>query len=163
MSTLFDLTTEYQALLDLGDSADPEDQQAFLDTLDGLNYEVGMKADDYASVMTLLTGRADTVHEEIQRLQKIEKTLSANIERMKASLQNAMESMGKTEIKTALHTFKVVKNGGKLPLKITGDVPQEYCRITYEKDTERIRKALDDGKELDFAEYGERGKHLVIK
>ena len=43
MSSLYQLTTEYQALLDLGDSDDPGDQEAFLNTLEGLDYELDLK------------------------------------------------------------------------------------------------------------------------
>ena len=43
MSSLYQLTNEYQALLDFGSSCDPEDHQAFLDTLEGLTGEVAEK------------------------------------------------------------------------------------------------------------------------
>lgn len=163
MASLYELTTEYQALMDLGDSADPEDQQAFLDTLEGLDFEVGLKADSYAAVITLLNGRADVVDAEIKRLTAIKKAITDNVKRMKDTLHFAMEQMNKAEIKTDLHTFKIVKNGGVLPLIKDGDVPQEYMVVTYTPDDKRIREALEAGEELGFAHLGERGTHLRIK
>lgn len=164
MASLFELTSEYQALMDLGDSSDPEDRQAFLDTLEGLDFEVGLKADSYAAVITLLTGKADTIDNEIKRLSAIKKAIDDNVHRMKDALQHAMEVMDRSEIKTDLHTFRICKNGGKLPLIIKSEaVPDQYMRVVYEVDNDLIRAALDKGQELDFAYYGERGTHLRIR
>ena len=82
---------------------------------------------------------------------------------MKERLKNAMELMGKDTIKTEHYTFRVQKNGGKLPVKLTADVPMSYKRVVYEDDTDRIRIDLESGKKLDFAELGERGSHLRIR
>ncbi len=163
MSTLYALTTEYKALMDLGDSSDPGDQQAFLDTLEGLDYEVGLKADAYASVMTMLSGKAAMVDAEIKRLTAIKKAIDGNVDRMKSALKNAMEAMDKTEIRTDLHTFKIVKNGGKLPLIVDGEVPELYIKYKPEVDNEHIRADLEAGANLDFAHFGERGTNLHIK
>ena len=42
-------------------------------------------------------------------------------------------------------------------------VPDNYKRVVYETDLEKIRKELEDGKQLDFAHLEERGEHLRIK
>lgn len=162
MASLFELTAEYQALLDLGDSIDPKDQQTFLDTLESMDYEVGLKADSYAAVRTMLKGRRDVVKGEIARLQAVLKTLDSNIGRMEDSLQTAMVQMGKKEIKTDLHRFRIVNNGGVLPIVIDGDVPDSYTKVILEPDMAKIRAALDAGEQLPFAHLGERGTHLRI-
>ena len=59
MASIFELTSQYQQLMYFGDSSDPEDQQAFLDTLEGLDFEVGLKADDYAAVITMMDTLTD--------------------------------------------------------------------------------------------------------
>ena len=166
MSSLYQLSTEYQALLDLGDSPDPEDQRAFLDTLEGLDFEVGLKADSYAAVISQLEGRMTTIKAEIDRLTAFLRAADTSIERMEKALYDAMRAMDKTEIRTDLHTFKIVKNGGKAPLTIReDDVPKEYQRTEVKSvpDKAKIREALEAGKDLPFAELGERGSHLVIK
>ena len=38
-----------------------------------------------------------------------------------------------------------------------------YQKIIYEADKEKIRKDLEEGKELKFAYLEERGKHVVIR
>ena len=61
--------------------------------------------------------------------------------------------------------FKVsiAKNGGKTPMKITGDVPEEFLKYTPAPDNDKIREALDSGLSLDFAHFEERGTHLNIR
>ena len=48
-------------------------------------------------------------------------------------------------------------------MEITGDVPDNYKRIVYEVDRERIRADLEQGAELPFAHLNERGTHLRIR
>lgn len=163
MSSLFQLEDQYILLSQLGDSDDPEDQQAFLDTLEGLIGEIEMKADSYAVVITQFKNQSDAIDAEIKRLRKRKEAVDNSIDRMKARIKEAMELMGKTEIKTDLHTFKIQKNGGKQAMKITADVPDEFQRIVYETDTEKIRKTLESGEELPFAELLPRGTQLRIK
>ena len=43
------------------------------------------------------------------------------------------------------------------------EIPEEYQKITIEANKEAIRDALDQGKELSFARYGERGESIRIK
>ena len=43
------------------------------------------------------------------------------------------------------------------------ELPQEFQKVTIEANNEAIRKALDEGQELEFAQYGERGESLRIK
>ena len=44
-----------------------------------------------------------------------------------------------------------------------GDVPNDYLKVIYEPDKDKIRQALEDGTELPFAHLEEKGKHVVIK
>ena len=164
MASLYQLTTEYQALLDLGDSDDPEDQEAFLTTLEGLDYELDLKADSYAAVIMQLNGRAEMIKKEIDRLKGIQNAITKNVDRMKDVLKNSMEITGRTDIKTDLHSFKIVKNGGVAPVEITEDaVPDKYKRVIVEIDKAKIREALEAGETFSWAKLGERGTHLRIK
>ena len=163
MSTLYQLTTEYQNLLDYAASEDHEDAQAFRDTLESIDFEVGLKADQYATVIRHLEGQLAVIDNEISRLKTFRNVVDTNTRIIKERLRDAMIAMGKTEIKTNINTFKVVKNGGKLPLVNFKDVPAEYTIAVPQVDNEKIRKALDNGERLTFAYYGERGTHLSIR
>ena len=161
--TLYKLTSEFQALLALGDSDDPEEQRAFLDTLEGLTGEIEIKADSYAVVIDELKAQHDKVKAEKERLIRIEKAIDNNIKRMKERIKDAMIAMDKKEIKTDLHTFKIQPNGGVQALTITGDVPDKYTKVTIEADNEKIREALANGEKLDFAHLEPRGTQLRIR
>ena len=164
MASLYQLTTEYQALLELGDSDDPEDQEAFFTTLEGLDYELDLKADDYAAVIMQLNGKAEMIKKEIDRLTGIQKAINKNVDRMMDVLKNSMEVTGRTDIKTDLHSFKIVKNGGKAPLEVDeAAVPDRFKRVIVETDKAKIREALEAGEEFPWAKIGERGTHLRIK
>ena len=163
MSTMYALTTEFQALLALGDSDDPEEQKAFMDTLEGLVGEIEIKADSYAVVIAELKAQQDKINTEIERLARIESAIESNINRMKTRIKETMEAMGKTEIKTDLHTFKIQNNGGVQPLMITGEVPDNFKKVVLENDNAKIRDALKAGEDLPFAHLEERGTHLRIR
>ena len=165
MDSLFKLTGKAMQLIQLASSSDEEDRQVFADTLEGVMGEIEAKADDYAYVMTMIKGKADIVSAEIDRLKAIESALNASYKRMNDAMLQSMHTLGKTVIETDLHTFKEVNNGGQLPLIVKeSEVPAEYTKIEIKQkpDNDKIREALKQGKELDFAKFGERGTHLKI-
>ena len=162
METLYSLTQDYKDLLDLAGSADPEEIETFNDTLEAVLGQIEVKADGYAAVMSEIEGRANIVAKEINRLKAIEDRLVATHKRMKDRLKSAMEELHTNEIKTDFHRFKIVKNGGKLPLVIDGGVPESFQRVEYVDDKEKIRKALESGECLTFAHLEDRGTHLKI-
>ena len=84
---------------------------------------------------------------------------------MKNAMQTALTQTGRKEAGGLLKA-KIQKNGGMLPLILSEAperLPEAFRRVSYEADNEAIRKALDEGQELDFASYGERGESLRIK
>jgi hypothetical protein len=94
----------------------------------------------------------------------MKQTIENHEKRMKAALLYVMtEKLNQRKITTDFHVFSVCKNGGKQPLEITGEVPDNFKRVVYETDTEKIRTALENGEQLDFAHLEERGEHLRIK
>lgn len=165
METLYSLTQDYKNLLDLAGSADPEEIETFNDTLEAVLGQIEVKADGYAAVMSEIEGRANIVAKEINRLKAIEDRLVATQKRMKDRLKMAMEEIGTKEIKTDLHRFKIVGNGGLKPLDIDeGCVPEEYMKkeVKMSPDKDKIRKTLESGEVLPFARLEERGTRLKI-
>lgn len=162
MDSLYELSSEFEQLLELGDSIDTDDQQCFIDTLEGLKGEIEIKADQYAAVIGAFKAKVDQIDTEVARLENIKTVLERSQHRMKETLMEAMNRMGTREISTTLHKFKVQKNGGKRKLDIHGEVPDSYKRVVVEDDVAKIRDDLEAGKELDFALLQERGEHLRI-
>lgn len=165
--TLFELTNDLNALLDLGYSE--EDSEAFMDTLNGIMGGIEDKADGYCAVISRFNANVDMIKAEEVRLAARRKVIENNIQRMKDALQMALETMEaggmeKPQIKTGLHTIKLASNSGKQPLKVIEEkVPDSFKKIILETDKEKIREALEKGEALDFAELLPRGRHISIR
>lgn len=161
MSSLYDLTGEFKALYEL--AVDDEDPQAFLDTLEGLKGELEVKAGGYVYVIKQLMMEADECDKVIDAFTAKKSARLNNVKRMKDALMSAMDAAGIDTLKAGQFTLKISKNGGLQPMKITGDVPDNFSKVIVEPDSKKIRDALNDGEELAFAHLEERGRHLNIK
>ena len=165
MSSLYELKNEYKILKEMMED-DSIDDDIISNTMEGIEYELEIKADNYAKIMKELEGEAETIKKEIARLDDKYSRIKDNVKRLKDNLQQAMVETGKTKIKTDLFTISVQKNGGVLPLVLEKDVleiPDEYTTKLTRIDSDKVRKALENGEKLDFAHFGERGESLRIK
>lgn len=162
MSNLYQLTNNYETVLNMLYDEDI-DEQMILDTLEGIEGEIEDKADGYAKIIKELEVRRDARKAEAKRLTDSAKVFENRVNTLKQNLFNAMKQTGKTKFATDLFTFNIAKNGGKQPLTIDGDVPDEYKKIIKENDNEKIRADLEAGKELPFAHLEPRGESLRIK
>ena len=161
MSTLYDITGEFLNLYEM--ATGEEDEQTFLDTLESLQYELQDKAAGYANVIAQLEMESSQCELVIDDFKKKRERRQNSIKRMKEALMTAMDVAGLDKLPAGDYTMKIAKNGGLQPLKITGDVPDFYCKVVVEPDNQKIREALKEGEKLDFAYLEERGRHLNIK
>lgn len=160
---IYELTAEYTSLEEWFDDEEL-DEETLLDTLEGIEGEFNDKIENYCKVIKNFEANAKAIKDEAKRLQARAKTFENKIGWMKKRMLDAMEATGKTEAGGQVLKAKIAKNGGKLPLELDEEnVPVTFKKIEYKIDNEAIRKALDDGEELDFAHYGERGRSLRIK
>ena len=165
-SSLYELTTQYQLLLELAEDPDT-DITVFQDTMEGLEGEIEEKAENYGRVIRELEGHAALIKSEIERLTKLMKADERSITWLKDNLKFAMDGTGKTKIKTEHFNFSVATNGGKQPMRVSdniADIPEEFR--TYPEpvpNKDAIRAALEAGQELKFAELQERGRSLRIR
>lgn len=168
--TMFELSATLQNLLAFADGDTDEDEQAYIDTLEGIKGEIGLKADSYKYVIDQLKARAEMCRKAADELKAKADRIDANVSRMNHVILSVVEQVppdakGKRKIEGKAYTFSSAKNGGKLPIEYTAEVPQDYkkAEIKWMNDTDKIRADLDTGKALPFAHYGERGTHLQIK
>lgn len=160
--TLYELSNQYELLLDM--LSDPnEDEEVIIDTIDAIKGEIEVKADGYGKIITMMNSNVKAIDEEIKRLQAKKQVLDNRTKLLKNSVYGVMKQMEVNKIKTDLFTFSIQKNGGVLPLEIVGEVPDNYTKITYEVDKDKIRNELQKGKELEFARFGDRGESLRIR
>ena len=140
--TLYELTNDYMELLQMAEDPDI-DEQAFLDTLEGIEGALEDKADNYAKCMRMLEADAKGIKAEEERLAKRRKTIENNIKRMKQSLQTMMELTGKTKFKTQLFSFNVQNNPTSVVMDESdvANIPERFLKY---KDPEIDRKAIKD-------------------
>lgn len=160
MSSLYDIESDFLALYELATTEG--DEQAFLDTLEALKGELEVKAGGYVHVIKQLEMEADECDKVIDAFKAKKATRTNNVKRMKEALMQVMDIAGVDKLPAGEYTIKIAKNGGLQPL-VLGDVPDNYMKVKLEPDTEKIRKALNDGEDLSFARLEERGRHLNIK
>lgn len=161
--SLFEITGKYR-LLSTMFTEEPENE-CIQDTLEAVIGEIEIKGENYIALINHLDMEMDACDKQIQEWTYRKKVRENAIKRLKQRLAEAMIMMGKDEIKAGVNTIKLQNNGGKAPLIFDEDkeIPESYMKVILEPDKEKIRKALEDGKELDFAHIGERGKHIKIK
>jgi hypothetical protein len=159
--TLYDIKGEFLSLYEL--ATEENDEQAFADTLEGLKGELEVKANGYVQVIKQLEMEQDECDKIIAAFKAKKETRANNVKRMKLALIMAMDAAEVDTLPAGDYTLKIVKNGGLQPLKIDGDVPDNFTKVRIEPDNDLIRKALNDGEELSFAHLEPRGRHLNIK
>ena len=165
MATIYELTSDYLNLLELAEDPDI-DEQAFLDTLEGIEGALEDKADNSAKCMRMLEADAKGIKAEEERLAKRRKTIEGNVSRMKSALQYAMEATGKTKFKTQLFSFGIRKNPPSVVIDAVNvrDFPDEYI-IESEPilDKKALKDALKAGEDLSGLCHLEQSESLSIR
>lgn len=164
MNELFNLVGEYRQVYEM--MTDPDvDEQVVNDTLEGIVGEIEVNAANLVMVINRIDMEIETCKKQKDEWAQAERVRKNRKERLVTMIKDAMTAIDKTEIQAGDVTFKLQNAGGKLPLIIDDNatVPERFTKITIENDNELIRKALDDGEQLDFARYGNRSKVLKIK
>lgn len=161
MSTLYEIAAEYSRFMEFEEDKDI-DPQAFKDTLEAIEGEFEVKADNCARVIRNLIAEAEMYEKEMKRMEAAANARKNRAKWLKQQIYNSMKATGKLKFKTDLFSFGIRKNSVH-PMQIVPDVtiPLEYCKI--EPDSTKIREALANGAELPFAVLKERGDHLVIR
>ena len=158
--SLWNLLEELQRVDEAIDRHEGEDIPVELVAIfDQLETELDDRHEQFAWLMRKLTAESAMLKEQSKRFGDESKRLGNIVDRMKAQMKTAMEATGKKK----LGAFSVCKTGGKAPLLIDGEVPEEFIKYEPSQDKEKIRQYLESGGELDFAKIGERGTHIRIR
>ena len=165
MATLYQLTDDYLTLLEMAEDPDM-DEQALMDTMEGIEGEIEIKAEGYAKVIRTLEGDAAACDAESKRLRNKKQTIENNIKRMKSALQMAMEATGKTKFKTALFSFGIQKNPAAVVMDegYIENIPERFL-IPQDPviDKRAIKEALKSGEDLEGIAHLESTSSLRIR
>ena len=164
---LYELTGQYLELQNLLESGE-YDEQLINDTLEAVEGEIEIKADNYARIIRNFEARIDSFKAEEERLKKKRSYLERSVKRLKDNLQSAMILTGKRKFTTDLFSFASVKNGGVFPVIMdvqTWVLPDDLVKVVETADLKAIETLLktdpEEGKK--YAHFGERGENLRIK
>lgn len=150
-TTLRELTAEFEAVLAI--ALEEDDGEELAGRLAEIDMAIEDKADNYAVIIADLNAQEAKLKAEIDRLTKRRQTLRNNADRMKQSLQQAMETVGKEKMKTDYYSYTIQKNPPKLILDDEDIVPEDYFVTRRELDKVSLKDALKAGQEV-------RGAHL---
>lgn len=88
---LFELTSNYQRVLEVAEQLDSE---TLKDTLDSINESIELKVENTAYVIKTLEAKAKAYKDEMDRMAKAKKAIDNNVDNMKLYIQQAMEQVG---------------------------------------------------------------------
>ena len=163
MAKLYEIVAELQDFVTQNEGL--EDEQAYRDTLEGLQGELDDKVSQWARCIKNLEGERDAIKAEGDRLTKRAKSIDNEVKHMKDTLLMYLKAAGVSKAGDAVIKASIVKNGGQAPLEIDlipVDLPEDFQKITIDADKEAIRAALEGGQQLEWARIGERGEHVKI-
>ena len=163
MAKLYEIVAELQDFVTQNEGL--EDEQAYRDTLEGLQGELDDKVSQWARCIKNLEGERDAIKAEGDRLTKRAKSIDNEVTHMKETLLMYLKAAGVSKAGDAVIKASIVKNGGQAPLEIDlipVDLPENFQKITIDADKEAIRAALEGGQQLEWARIGERGEHIKI-
>ena len=150
MSTLYELTNQYQQLLELESEID---EQTFIDTLQSIDEAIEDKAENLAKVIKEIESTVSVITNEISRLQSKKQALNNRVANLKTYLQGEMEKVNKTKVKGALFTVNIQNNPPSLRVNRTDNIPKDFF-IEQEPtlDKAKLKKAIKGGDAIDGVE-----------
>ena len=124
---LYELTTEYTALLAEYEAAEDDERRGeLLDMIDALQDDIGDKGEAYARVLRNLTAQYDALKAEAKRLTDKADAVEAAQKRLKAQLLSAMQRVGATKLQTSIGAWSVRTNPWSVDVVDANAVPAEY-------------------------------------
>lgn len=145
--TLYELTELYTNLMDL----DLEDEQV-QEALEEIDEKIEVKADNIAKLIRGLEGQKDICKAEEERIYERRKSIENRINNLKEYLEATMIATDKRKFKTDLFSFNIQKNRASLKILDEEKVPEEYVEYDRKVLKDKLKKAITEGLEVDYAE-----------
>lgn len=159
--TIYELSGSWRTLYDMADDPDM-DAEVWFDTLEGIEGEIEVKAENYGKVIKQLKADAEAVKAEKDRLARKQQSLENKATYLMRRLQEAMELVEKDKIKTELFSFNIQNNPPSVFIADESRVPEEFLKTKVEVDKTKIKDWLKEGNIADWAELTQ-GKSLRMR
>lgn len=163
MTTLYELTAEYQEALSVLVESDM-DAQAITDTLEGLQGAIEDKGRNVTAFFLGLEGDVEAMKVAEKRIATRRKSLENFIEKMKDYLRNGMASAGIEKISCPEFSVSCGKPSVVLEIVDKELIPDEYWKPQPPKmDSTAIKNDLKAGKNINGAKLVEGKRKLTIR
>lgn len=173
MQNLYELGPQVRELSDFLDSIDGDlsrlgdGEAAFVAFMEGILTDEDAKLESLACWVRECEAQEEVFRKEAEYWAQKARWKGNRAARIKDAIRGYFETTGKKKFTTSKGRVLAVQvNGGKVAMTIRAetkpeDVPAEFTR--REIDRERVREALDAGREFDWASLEPRGSHVRIR
>ena len=148
---LYNLTANYQQILDYVDNSEELDESLLIDTLESIDEAFEDKVISTAYVIKNNDADIETISNEIRRLQKLKQTKANANERLKGYIKDNMLQLDKTKIKGDLFNVSVRNNAESVEILNESALPEDAFKVTRTPDKTAIKEALKNGHDVDGA------------
>lgn len=125
MSTLYELTENYNNILELIDNPEISEEMVKA-ALDEIAEDINEKVVNIAKLIKSIESDIAGVKAERERLANKEKTMTNKVKNLKEYIYAAMQLTGKERIKTELFNFTISNNPPSVKVVSDADIPEEY-------------------------------------
>lgn len=147
MSALYELTENYNNLLELLDR-DDIDQQVIQDALNSVAEDIDTKADNIVKLIKSLKAEETALKAEIDNLTARKKAAESKQDRLKQYLADQMAIVGRDKI-GKLHQARLQNNPPSVAIENEQAIPKDYWLQQEPKlDKQTILKLLKAGQEV---------------
>ncbi len=146
MNSIYNIQSEYQQLvnqlIENGGEITSELELALQINKDNFH----SKSENYAYITKQFDGEMDIIDNEIKRLQQAKRSREKTIERLKATIEMAMNTFEIDKIETPLIKISF-RNSESVEVTDVNDLPNEYkvIKVTEAADKLKIKDALKSG------------------
>ena len=145
MASLYELSQEYQALLEILEDGEAS-EEAINDTMGLILDDIEDKMEGYGKVLKTMQADAEALKQEKMRIAARQKAIENGMERLRDRLKAALQITGQKKVKTKLFTFGITtREKAVLDVDLT-DIPEEFVKVTYEAKMNDITKYLKENR-----------------
>lgn len=136
---LYEITNEYQDIFDQLEKAEGEDRLPLVTRLDEIKAPLEMKATNLAKYISNLRASQKALDDEIERLERMKKSIQRKEYDMMNYLEFNMKKCGILKIDSTLFKIQFQKCPQKVEVINDAEIPDEYKRTKTETTIDKIK------------------------
>jgi predicted nuclease with TOPRIM domain len=147
MAKLYELTQNYNNLLELADNPDVPTEM-LKESLNSIDDEIDTKAENIAKVIKSIESDVAGLKGEEKRLADRRKGLENRIDNLKKYIESSMRAVGKEKIRGKVFTLGIQRNAPSVDVTNEDAIPEQYFITKRELSKKDILAALKKGEEV---------------